>query len=407
MPNVKMPSWCKGLRQPSRYKVIYGGRGSGKSRNVASELLQRAAMRSLRILCCREIQKSINDSVKRLLDDRRRELEYLNITKTNFFKSTKTELSTSFGSLFIFAGLRSNIESIKSMEAIDICWVEEAQTISRESLEILIPTIRKEGSEIWFTMNPRYKTDPIYTDFIGTDTPRPDTKLFNVNWRNNPWFPKVLHKELLYDLNRDRGKYNHVWEGQILEHDESKIFKHDVHWEIGDVPDAPEGTQVRYGADWGEGQTDPTTLIRTWMDHDKRIIYINREYWELEAEYHMIAAGFKRTMGSEWRTVIRGDSARPGLIKHLKRAGLSIIGAKKGAGSVMDGIEYLKSYKIIVHPRCKHTIDEFNLYSYKINKRTEEILNEPEDKNNHCIDAERYALEPEMLASRKRVRIAN
>lgn len=408
MPKVNAPGWCRGLRTPSRYKVIYGGRGSGKSRNVATELLLRAASAPLRILCCREIQRSISDSVKRLLDDRIRELEYLNITKTGFFKSTQNAITTSFGSLILFAGLRANPDTIKSMEGVDFCWVEEAQTISRESLDILIPTIRKENSEIWFTLNPRYETDPIYADFIAEDEPRTGTMLFNVNYDENPWFPKVLYEEMLYDLNKDRDKYNHIWRGQLLKHDNAKVFKHGSDWEIGEVPDPPVGTQLRYGADWGEGKTDPTTLVRSWTDFKKRIIYVDREWWALQAEYHDIGSGFRKTGAEDFTKQrpehIRGDSSRPGLMKFLKKdAGLAIIPAKKGPGSVHDGVNYLKSFKIVVDPKCKHTIDELDHYKYKINKRTEEVTNDFEDKDNHCIDALRYAHEPEMHASRSRI----
>lgn len=410
MPAVRMPAWCKTLRQPYRYKVIYGGRGSGKSRNIASELVQQAAMRPMRILCCREIQRSINDSVKRMLDDRIRELEYLNLIKTGTFRSTKNEITTAFGSTFFFRGLRSNAESLKSIEGVDICWVEEAQTISRESLDLLIPTIRegitlKENPEIWFTLNPRYKTDPIYTDFLDTEEPRPGSKLIKVNWMNNPWFPRVLEEERLYDLNRDRDKYNHIWEGEILEHDDAKVFKHITDWEIGEVPDAPKGTIVRYGADFGEGKSDPSTLVRNWLDHDKRIRYIDREYRGIGIEYHILVREYKKVMAEEKNEVIICDSSRPGVIKWLKRGGLCAVGAKKGAGSIHDGLEFIKSYKTIIHPRCKHTIDEFQHYKYKINKQTEEILNTPEDKNNHMIDALRYSNEPEMHASRNRVQI--
>lgn len=407
MPRVRAPEWCRLLRQPSRYKVIYGGRGSGKSRNVATELLLRAAHEPLRILCCREIQKSINDSVKKLLDDRRRELEYLNITPTNFFRSTKNSITTSFGSEFLFAGLRANPEAIRSMEGIDICWVEEAQTISRESLNGLIPTIRKEvdgrKSEIWFTMNPRYADDPVYADFIAEKDPRPGTIRRRVNYDENPWFPSVLYDEMLYDMKKDRDKYSHIWEGELLKHDNAKIFKHGTDWEIGDIPEPPAGTQLRYGADWGEGKTDPTTLTRSWTDFDKRIIYVDREWWALQAEYHNVVAGFKQTMAEDIKQVIKCDSSRPAIMKFLRRGGLLAVGAKKGPGSVQDGINYLKSFKIIVNPKCKHVIDEFDHYKYKINKRTEEILNDPEDANNHCIDSLRYAHEPEMLASKNRI----
>ncbi len=406
---MQFPLWAHKLRTPSRYKISYGGRGGGKSRNKAGELIRRSTELPLRILCCREIQRSINDSVKRLLDDRINEYVYSGLIPSGFFRSTRNEVTTAIGGNIIFAGLKVNPETIKSMEGIDICWNEEAQTTSRESLDLLIPTIRTgrtlKRSELWFSMNPRYADDPVYADFIDTDDPRPGTMLLPVSWQDNPWFPEVLETEREYDKTKSLDRYNHIWEGKLIENVESKVFAPHIDWDIGDVPYPPEGVLRRYGSDWGEGKTDPTTLVRVWVDEPNRIIYVDREFYKLECPIEKIGINFLKTMGSDMRCLIRADSARPGLIKYVKSQKVNIVGAKKGPGSIDDGIEFMKTYKIIVSPSCTHTIDEFESYSYKVDKRTGEILPEYEDSNNHIIDPIRYALEPLMLASYSRVTI--
>ena len=205
---AQLPDWASCLFDVSaRYFAIHGGRGSAKSRSVATALLLRAAEKPMRILCAREIQKSIRDSVKRLLDD-----EIARLGLSDFYSSLETEIRGANGSLFIFAGLRSNVESVKSMEGVDVCWVEEAQTVSQTSLDTLVPTIRAPGSQIMFTWNPRAATDPVDAMFRGETAP-PGTIRREVNWSDNPWFPDVLRVELEYDRKRDPGRYAHVWEG--------------------------------------------------------------------------------------------------------------------------------------------------------------------------------------------------
>lgn len=206
---IELPSKLMSLLDPSRYKAAYGGRGTGKSHGYATALLALAGNKPLRILCAREVQKSIRDSVKQLLDDKikRHELDY-------FWESTLHEINGMNGSKFIFAGLgQMTTDQLKSYEGIDIVWVEEAQTISDRSLEVLIPTIRKPGSEVWFTWNPRSASDPVDRLFRG-DNPPKDSFIQRMNPEDNPWFPDVLKEEMEYDRENKPHRFEHIWYGE-------------------------------------------------------------------------------------------------------------------------------------------------------------------------------------------------
>lgn len=203
----QVPIAFRELYKPHRYKVFYGGRGGGKSRAFATALLVEGRRRPVRVLCAREVQNSIRDSVKRLLDD---EIERLGLR--DFYTSTDFEIRGANGSLFIFNGLRSSPEKIKSFEALTHCWIEEAETISDRSLDLLIPTMRAEGSEIWISFNPSRVTAPVWQRFI-VSTPPPDSYVRKVTWRDNPFFPEVLREEMEHCRLTDPDKYDHVWEG--------------------------------------------------------------------------------------------------------------------------------------------------------------------------------------------------
>ena len=386
-----LPDWAQRLWEPSRYKVMRGGRGSAKSRSAAAALLLQAAESPHRVLCAREIQKSIKDSVKRLLDD---EIERLGLGY--FYESVENEIRGKNGSLFIFAGLRGNSASIKSMEGITRCWVEEAQTISRASLDDLIPTIRTPDSEIWFTYNPRFDTDPIDTMFKADELP-PNTILLHVNWQDNPWFPAVLRQEMDYDKRRDMDKYLHIWEGQYQTSSEARVFKN---WTVEEFDVDPAAT-IRQGADWGFS-VDPTVLVQAYIVGRK--LYVPWEAYRVGCDIVDTPALFMSLPDSEkWPMV--ADSARPETINHLRKNGFpKITSAIKGARSVEEGVEFLKSFDIVVHPRCKHLIDELTLYSFETDKLTSEVLPKLADKDNHVIDALRYALEGARRASGVRER---
>lgn len=371
------------ILNPARYKVFYGGRGGGKSWTIGKVLVSRAAFEKKKILCAREIQKSIKDSVHALLVE---QIEQLDLSK--LYEITKNSIRGIYsGSEIIFNGLRHNVQEIKSTEGIDICWVEEAQGVSEESWKVLIPTIRKPDSEIWVTFNPAQESDPTYQRFIVN--PPPGSIVRKVNWNDNPWFPEVLRAELEYDRRIDPDKYLHIWEGNPVQHSEAQVFY--GKWNIEEFDSVSDN--YYFGADWGFA-TDPTALVRCFIKDNA--LYIDYEAYEVKCEITDTPRLFDSVPEVRKYEII-ADSARPETISHLRRNGFRIEGASKGKGSVEDGIEHLRGYeKIIIHPRCKHTIDEFRLYKFKQDKLTGKILNVPEDKNNHIIDALRYALEKVM-----------
>ena len=337
--------------------------------------------RPLRVLCAREVQKSIADSVKRLLDD---DIERMGLR--SFFDPTLTEIRTAIGGLFIFAGLRSNIEAIKSTEGIDIAWIEEANTVSQASINTLVPTVRKEGSEIWFSWNPSNEKDPVDKMFRGA-TPPPDAIVRKVTWEDNPWFPEVLRKEMEWDRSRDPEKYAHIWLGEYVRNSEARVFRN---WKI-DTFEVPKNARPYYGGDWGFA-VDPTCLVRCWIVG--RTLYIDQEAYEVGCPIDRTPALFDKVEGAK-KWPITADSARPETIDYMRRHGYPHIqSARKGPGSLEDGVEFLKSMDIIIHPDCRHISDEFGNYSYKTDKLTGEVLPVLEDKKNHCI-AEGTAVECE------------
>jgi len=379
---VALPEAFQFLTEPARYKVAYGGRGSAKSWSVARVLCLLAASKPVRILCARELQSSIRDSVHRLLAD---QIDALNLSAR--LEVQNAEIRGVNGSLFIFEGLRHNTTKIKSMEGIDICWVEEAERVSEDSWKILVPTIRKPSSEIWVTFNPEQETDPTYTRFV--KNPPPDAIVRKVNHDQNPWFPIELRKEMEYDYRVDPDSAAHIWGGECKKIGDAQVLK--GKWVIDDFTPEADWNGPYYGADWGFSQ-DPTTLVRMWIH--KRNLYIEFEAYGVGVEITETPALFDNVPGSRKHT-IRADSARPETISYMKRQGFNIMAAKKGPGSVEDGIAHLRGYeKIIIHPRCKYAAQEARLYSYKVDKLTGDILPILLDANNHIIDAIRYGLEP-------------
>lgn len=204
---AEVPRKLKPLLYPKRYKGAYGGRGGAKSHFFAEQALVKCVASPTRIVCIREVQDSIRDSVRQLLVDKIAKLGV-----GDLFQVLESEIRGPHGSLIIFKGMQSyNAETIKSLEAYDIAWVEEAQTLSQRSLDMLRPTIRKPGSELWFSWNPRYKTDPV--DKFFRASPNDDAIAVMVNWRDNPWFPDVLAKDMKRDFETDADKADSVWNG--------------------------------------------------------------------------------------------------------------------------------------------------------------------------------------------------
>ena len=390
------PEWALPLLEASRYKGAWGGRGSGKSHMFAELMIEAHIIdQKRRSVCVREIQKSLNQSVKRLLETK---IQAMNAGA--YFEVQDAVIKSRKGDgAIIFQGMQNHTaDSIKSLEGYDCAWVEEAQSLSQNSLDLLRPTIRKPGSELCFTWNPRQQSDPV--DFLlRGPTPPKDATVIKVNFSDNPWFPDVLRDEMEYDKRRDPDKYLHVWKGEYVRNSETRVFKN---WTIEEF-DAPENAVHRLGADWGFA-SDPTVGIRCHIIGRK--LFIDWEAYQIGCEIVDTPSLFMSIPEAEkWPMV--ADSARPETISHMRKNGFpKIMPAVKGPKSVEEGVEWLKSFDIIVHPRCKHTIDELTLYSYKTDPVTARVLPVLEDKHNHVIDALRYACEGARRANNSKPKVA-
>lgn len=382
MGRIDLPAVFEPLTRPARYKGAYGGRGSGKSHGFgALAVVKMATQAGFRIVCVREIQNSIKDSVKQLIEDK---ISALGLV--SFFTITDQEIRGQNGSLCIFRGLQNHTAaSIKSLEGFDVAWVEEAQTISQASLDLLTPTIRKPGSELWFSWNPVSEKDPV--DRLLRSEARPGAIVVQANWSDNPWFPDALRADLENDRARDPGKFLHVWEGAYQTLSEARIFSN---WRIAEL--TPPARVVWYpGVDFGFAQ-DPTAALRACLIGD-RVLYVDHEASETGVPTEALPRLLSKVPEIHlWPS--RADSARPETIDYLRRNGFpKMRGATKGKGSVEDGISFLQGLDLVIHPRCVNLQRELSSYAYKIDKRTAEILPVPEDDNNHLIDALRYAVE--------------
>jgi phage terminase large subunit len=366
---------------PVRYRAVHGGRGSAKSHSFAQALLLKAAEKPLRILCAREVQKSIRDSVKRLLDDK---IQASGLS--GMYESTDTEIRGKNGSLFIFAGLRTNPDAVKSTEGLDIAAVFEASRLSQRSWDLLIPTVRKPGSEVWAEWNPENATDPVDVMFRGPDGAPPGALVREVNWDSNPFFPAVLRQEMEWDRKRDSDKWRHVWQGEYVRNSETRVFKN---WKIDEF-EADASWILRQGADWGFS-VDPSVLVQCAIVG--RTLYVIHEAYQVGCEVDFLPDLF-RTIPEAERWPTTADSSRPETISYMRRNGFpKMLPAVKGARSLEEGVEFLKSFDIVVHPRCVHTIDELTAYSFETDPLTGAVLPKLRDKDNHVIDALRYACE--------------
>lgn len=368
------------LLEPSRYKGLHGGRGGAKSHFFADNLIERCLTRRTRAVCIREVQKTLAQSAKLLLEDK---IKLYGLQ--NEFNILTSCIETPQDGIIIFNGMQDHTaSSIKSLEGFGVAWIEEAQSLSQRSLDLLRPTIREEGSEIWASWNPDKDTDPIDV-LLRKDAP-PDSVVIETSYRDNPFFPEVLRKEMEWDKRRDYEKYEHVWEGGYQRHSEARVFKN---WKQDEF-ESPSDAIYYYGADWGYS-VDPSTLVRCRLDGRK--LFIDYEAYEIGVEIDYLGNLFDKVPGSrEWEIV--ADSARPETISYLQRHGFPRIrAAVKGPNSVKEGVIFLQNYDIVVHPRCIQTIKELTHYSYKVDKKTEMVTPILEDEKNHIIDPLRYATE--------------
>ena len=378
---IEFPGAFRGLFKPAPYKVFYGGRGSGKSWSIARSLILLAAQKPVRILCAREFQTSILDSVHKLLSD---QIEDMGLSSA--FRITDKAITSTAGAEFIFKGIRVNPNGIRSIEAVDRCWVEEAQVVSEESWAVLLPSLfRVAGCELIISFNPDAEADPTWKKFVAK--PPPGSMVRRVGWEDNRWFPPGLDQQRRHMLETDPDAYDWIWNGHPRKISEAVIFRNRVSVETFDTP---EQARFFFGADWGFAN-DPTTLVRSYVENE--CLFVDYEAFGFGTEIDDTPALFDRVPGArDWP--IKGDSARPETISYMRRQGFTITAAEKWPNSVEDGVAHLKGFKrIVVHERCKHVAQEFRLYSYKVERLTNDILPIIVDKHNHGIDAIRYSLD--------------
>ncbi|TVS11861.1 MAG: PBSX family phage terminase large subunit [Gammaproteobacteria bacterium] len=367
-----------------RYRVLYGGRGSAKSWSIARTLILLASQSPLRILCGREYQSSVRDSVHRLLSDQ--------ISAMGLGGAWDVQRSTivhgTNGSEFIFKGLRHNPQEIKSTEAVDVAWIEEAEAVSAESWRVLIPTIRKPGSEIWVSFNPAQETDPTYQRFVVQDPHR--ALVIKMGYRDNPWLPAVLREEAEEAKRRDPEAYAHVWGGEPWTRSDAQVLVDK--WVVEDFTPAKTWDGPYFGADWGFSQ-DPTVLVRFWLADG--CLWIEYEAGGVGVELQNLGDLFRQVPGAEdYR--IRSDGSRPETIRYMQtEANLDVIAAPKWAGSVEEGVTWLRSHdRIVIHPRCRRASEEARLWSYKTDRQTGDPLPVLKPGYDHVWDAVRYGAAP-------------
>ena len=379
--------WALPLLEPARYKGAKGGRSSGKSHFFAElAVVEMVEDPALRFVCIREVQRSLKFSAKSLIEAKIRSLGV-----SHQFHILEREIRRIGGTgVMIFEGMQDHTaDSLKSLEGFERAWVEEAQSLSKRSLELLTPTIRQEGSQIWFSWNPDDPADAI--DQLLVSHPPEDATVVHVNYLDNPFCPQVAKDEAARMARVDPDAYAHIWLGQYNTRSEAQVLH--GKWIVDEFEPGADWDGPYHGADFGFAQ-DPTTLVRCYI-HNRRL-YVSHEAYRIGLELDHTADAWERSVGGYRGYVVRADSARPESISYLRRHGVPRIEpAPKWSGSVEDGIAHLRSYEqIIIHPRCKHAADEARHWSYKVDARTGDVLPKIESGNEHIWDAVRYALAP-------------
>lgn len=391
--SVKLPAWSSELIKPRRYKVMHGGRGGGKSWAVATTLLLEGAKEPHRVLCAREIQKSLKDSVHRLLKD---QISALGLE--SFYEVLETEIRGKNGTTFQFSGLQSHtVDSIKSFEGASRVWVEEGHGVSKKSWDTLIPTIRKPNSEIWVTLNPDMDTDDTYVRFIAA--PSDDTWVCEVNWRDNPWFPQVLEDERQKaERTQSKEDYEHIWEGKARTVAEGAIYRHEIQSLFADVRvcDVPYDPILPVHTVWDLGWNDAMTIIMAQVSPvGIRVLdYIedsNRTYaWyvgELEKRPYRWGTDYLPHDGAACNPQTGISS-----IQTLRNLGRTVADALPA----IDPEEGIKQARMIF-PKCyfdktktARLIECLKRYRRAINQRTNEPTGPLHDEYSHGSDAFRY-----------------
>ena len=389
---AEFPIKLENLFKKSRYKVLYGGRGGAKSWGIARALLILGAKNPIRILCAREFMTSMRDSVHKLLCD---QIEALGLM--GFYEITQASIRGQNGSEFSFVGLKNNVANVKSYEGVDICWVEEAQTVSRLSWNVLIPTIRKEGSEIWVSFNPELETDETYQRFVAQ--PPQDCITMRVNWSDNPWFPETLRIEKDALKNRDEEAYNQVWEGLCRQTVDGAIFAKEMQQaeKDGRITRVPYDATKPVHAIFDLGWSDSTAIwFLQFVGMETRLI----RYLEGSQQTMSFYLATMQTFGYVYDTIWLPHDAEN---KTLAAAGRSIDDIVRGAGfktqilprvPIVDSINAART----IFPNCyfdrEHAADGLTClrhYRYDVDPNTKQFSRSPlHDHYSHGADAFRY-----------------
>jgi phage terminase large subunit len=390
--NAEFPVKLQCLFQKSRYKVLYGGRGGAKSWGIARALLIKGAKDPIRILCAREFQTSIKDSVHKLLCD---QIESLGLL--GFYEITQTAIRGKNGTEFAFVGLKNNVANIKSYEGVDICWVEEAQTTSRLSWNILIPTIRKQGSEIWISFNPELESDETYQRFVSN--PPTDCIVQKINWSDNPWFPETLRLEKDALKERDEEAYNQVWEGLCRQTVDGAIFAKEMQQaeKDGRITRVPYDPAKPVHAIFDLGWSDSTSIwFLQYVGMETRLIRYLEDSQKTMTHY----LATMQTFGYVYDTIWLPHDAEN---KTLAAAGRSIDDIVRGAGyktqilpkvPIVDSINAART----IFPNCyfdrenaAEGLECLRHYRYEVDPETGQFSRNPLHCHySHGADAFRY-----------------
>jgi phage terminase large subunit len=376
------------LFEPKRYKVAYGGRGGAKSWGFARALLIQGWEKEQRTLCAREFQNSIKDSVHKLLADQVRSLD-MGMTYEIQDKSIKNRMN---GSEFYFAGLRHNAENIRSFEGVDRCWVEEAKNVSKASWETLIPTIRKDSSEIWVSFNPELDSDETYRRFV--TKPPPSAVVRKINWTDNPWFPKVLRDEMDHLKATDPDAYLNVWEGHCRVTLEGAIYAQEIRAATteGRITRVPYNEALPVHTFWDLGWADCTSI---WFAQRVGFDYMLIDYYQNQFQ----KLGHYLKVLQE-RGYIYGKDYLPHDADHESVAAESIAKTMRGMGRDVVVVPRVQDKKLglkatrEIFPRCyfdeqkcSDGLQALRRYRYVKNESGQYGLNPEHDENSHGADA--------------------
>lgn len=386
---VDLPAWAEELFKPSRYKILYGGRGGGKSHSIAKALLLKGTQEPLRILCLREFQISMRDSVHKLLCD---QIEMLGLQ--GFYEVQQTIILGKNGTEITFDGLRHNSNKIRSQEGIDIAWCEEAHSISKASWSVLIPTIRKPSSEIWISFNPELNTDETYQRFV-LRNPK-DSLLLKVDWRDNPWFPDVLRQEMEDLKERDYDAYLNVWEGACKQAIEGAVYANELRkaveaGRIGKVPLAPGKPVDTF---WDLGKRDHTSIwFVQLLQGEYRIVdfYQNRgedlQHYLLELQKRGYLYGM-HFLPHDSKQDRLGAVTIEKQIKAVYPDRVKVIDRVKAIAHGIEAVRAIFPLCYFDEEKCADGLNALRHYKYKVDPITGSFSKEPDhDENSDAADA--------------------